>query len=341
MTTRRHIPHELAPQARVFTCWPADAELWDEDLAPARAEFAAFLKLLAAPAPGGRPLPLTVLAATEEAEADARTALGARAEIIRAPYGDVWARDTGPVFALDGENRPLAVRFRFNGWGGKYELPGDETVAGAIARHAGARVENIAMIAEGGALEFDGQGTVLTTRQCLLNANRNPGMSEAQAEGILKTALGVEKVLWLDEGLRFDHTDGHIDNVARFAGPGVVICQAPNGRDDPQADVLDACARQLESMTDARGRRLKLIRIPSPGRVLDSEGRDRPASHMNWVAGPKNVVVPSYGAPSVMEAVRILRDAFPDRDVTASPSTHILSGGGAFHCVTCHQPSPA
>ena len=231
----------------------------------------------------------------------------------------------------------MAVRFRFNGWGGKYELPGDDTVGGVIATLAGAREERVDLVAEGGALEFDGEGTLITTRQCLLNRNRNPGLGEAAVEARLKAALGVEKVLWVDEGLVADHTDGHIDNIVRFARPGVVVCQSPRGDDDPQGAVLEAIARQLSGMTDARGRRLQVRRIPSPGRVELGDGEVVPASHMNWVIGPRNIVVPVYGAEGGAAAITALRRIFPDREVVGASARAILTGGGAFHCVTCHQ----
>lgn len=331
------IPNEMARQARVYTCWPSDGDLWLDNLEPARAEFAAFLSLMMEPDAAGHDLPVTVLAANDETAQSVRDAMGDRVEVLKSPYGDVWARDTGPVFGWR-EGKLVAVSFRFNGWGGKYELPGDDQVSAAVARAAGAVMRPVDMIAEGGALEFDGQGTVLTTRQCLLNSNRNPGLTEAKATALLKEALGVDKVLWLDDGLLFDHTDGHIDNVARFIAPGVVVCQAAAGGDDPQAEVLDACAEELSRMRDAAGRPLKVVRIPSPGRVTDEDGEVRPASHMNWVVGPKNIVVPTYGTPSGEEAVRLLQAQIADRQVIASPSSHILSGGGSFHCVTCHVP---
>jgi agmatine deiminase len=335
MTIR--IPIETARQSRVFTCWPADGDLWLENLEPARAEFAAFLKLMMEPGDTGQDLPVTVLAATSETETSIRAAMGDSVDVLLAPYGDVWTRDTGPVFGWR-DGKLVAVSFRFNGWGGKYELPGDDKVAAAVAKAAGAVLRPVDMIAEGGALEFDGQGTVLTTRQCLLNANRNPDLDEAKVTALLKEALGVEKVLWLDDGLLHDHTDGHIDNVARFIAPGVIVCQEAAGVDDPQAEVLDACAEQLSRMRDARGRPLKVVRIPSPGLVTDEDGEVRPASHMNWVVGPKNIVLPTYGTPSGDEAVRVLQAQIADRQVIASPSSHILSGGGSFHCVTCHVP---
>lgn len=330
------LPHETAPQSRLFTCWPSDASLWEENLEPAQAEFAAFLKAVVAPSATGRTLDLTILASTGQAEASARKALGHRAKVVRAPFGDVWARDTGPVFLRE-DGEPVAVRFRFNGWGGKYELPGDDTIGGVIARLAGAPERRIDLVAEGGALEFDGEGTLITTRQCLLNPNRNPGLGEADVEARLKAALGVETVLWVDEGLVADHTDGHIDNIVRFARPGVVVCQSPWGDDDPQAEVLEAIARQVSRMSDAKGRRLQVRRIPSPGRVDLGDGEVVPASHMNWVIGPRRVVVPTYGTSGGEAAVRALRRIFPDHEVVGSSARAILSGGGAFHCVTCHQ----
>ena len=331
------LPHETAPVRRIFTCWPSDADLWEDDLLPAQAEFGAFLRALVEPSHAGERLDLVVLAATGQAEASARQALGRRARIVRAPFGDVWARDTGPVFLRDA-GKDVAVRFRFNGWGGKYELPGDDTVGGVIARLAGAQERRIDLVAEGGALEFDGEGTLITTRQCLLNANRNPGLSQAQVEAVLKDALGVKKVLWVDEGLVADHTDGHIDNIVRFARPGVVVCQSPAGDDDPQAECLERIRRQLSRMTDAQGRRLQVHTIPSPGRVDLGDGETVPASHMNWVIGPRNVVVPAYDTPSAPAALAALQRLFPHHTVVGSSARAILTGGGAFHCVTCHQP---
>lgn len=331
------LPHETAPLRRVFTCWPSAADLWEEDLEPAQAEFADFLTQFVMPSEAGDTFELVILVATDQAEASARAAMGTLARIERAAFGDVWARDTGPVFLRE-DGREIAVRFRFNGWGGKYELPGDDTVGAEIARIAGAEIRTVDLVAEGGALEFDGEGTLISTRQCLLNPNRNPDLTEAEVEARLKAVLGVDKILWIDEGLLADHTDGHIDNIVRFARPGVVICQAPAGADDPQAEVLDAIAAQLGTMTDARGRPLEVHRIPSPGIVDLGDGELVPASHMNWVIGPRHVVVPTYGTPSEAAALDALRPLFPEHDVVGSSSRAILTGGGAFHCVTCHQP---
>src|SRR5262249_7637360 len=157
----------------------------------------------------------------------------------------------------------------------------DTEVADFVAHRAGARARRFDFILEGGAVEMDGQGTLITTRQCLLNPNRNTDWNEARAEAALKDALAVEKIIWIDEGLANDHTDGHIDNLARFVAPGRVVCQAPYGHDDPNADVLDEIAMTLAAMKDASGRKLDVVRLPSPGLVEDEDGEAIPASHMN------------------------------------------------------------
>ena len=337
MLTRRamtalHIPHETAPQAAIHVCWPAAQDLWGDALAPAQAEFCAFLTKLSA----GGAQPIVVYAASAGAENAARRALRGAAQIVRAPYGDVWARDTGPVFALEGRSL-VAVRFSFNGWGGKYDLPGDQTIGAMMATVAGAQERRVDLVCEGGALEFDGDGTVLTTRQCLLNANRNPGRSERAVTDRLCEALGVERVIWLDEGLLGDHTDGHVDNIARFARPGVVICQSPNGSDDPNRRVLDDVARQLAAAHDAKGRRLTVVRIPSPG-LVELDGAPAAASHLNWVIGAKSLVMPGYNG-SARSAAEALQRIFQDRKVFESSACAILTGGGAFHCVTTNAPA--
>lgn len=325
--TDLRVPHETEAQATTHTCWPAAADLWEDDLEPAREEFAAFLAASGAP--------ITVYAADANAEADARRRLR-QATVVRAAYGDVWARDTGPVFVSAGDQLS-AVRMGFNGWGGKYELEGDQTIGANIAAQAGAKIVSADLICEGGALEFDGQGTLITTRQCVLNSNRNPGLTEAQFEAFAREYFGVTKVIWLDEGLVGDHTDGHVDNIARFAAPGVVVCQAPSGSDDPNAKVLGQISRALKQATDATGARLQVVEIASPGYVDLGEGEAAAASHMNWVVGPNTVVMPAYNNHA-KAAARALQQAFKSHRVVTSPSRAILTGGGSFHCVTCNQP---
>ena len=178
-------------------------------------------------------------------------------ELVRGQFGDIWLRDTGPIF-LQRDAASVAAGFRFNGWGGKYVLEGDETVAGQIAAAAGTPLEINDMVLEGGALDHDGFGTVLTTEQCLLNPNRNPGWTPAIAEAALGAALGAKKLLWLGEGLAGDHTDGHVDNLARFVAPGVVACPVAFGRDDPHAAIYDDAAQRLAGMSNVRGAPLQV-----------------------------------------------------------------------------------
>jgi agmatine deiminase len=314
--------------------FPSHAELWQQDLEPAQAEVAALARALAGP--GAERVRLLVCG--DDAESAARARLSdTSVEIVRGQFGDIWLRDTGPIF-IDNGGPPAAAAFRFNGWGGKYALEGDDEVAQQLAAAAGAPLIAHDFILEGGAVDHDGLGTVLTTRQCLLNDNRNKGWTEATAEQALAESLGARKVLWLDRGLRCDHTDGHIDNLARFVAPGVVVCSMAFGMDDPNADNYSTVAKALAGMTDARGSTLQVVRLPSPGRMLDEDGELRPASHMNFIIANKAVIVPQYGTVSGDYAVEALQNLFPEREVIGLPSLAILSGGGSFHCITQQEP---
>jgi agmatine deiminase len=324
--------------------FPSRADLWEDDLQPAQGEVAALALALAGP--GGERVRLMVHG--DDAEAAARALIGeAPVEIVRGLFGDVWFRDTGPILVKDaaehrGSETPvdLAVGFEFNGWGGKYDLEHDDEVAAQIAAAAGAPLKRYGFVLEGGAIDHDGRGTVLTTRQCLLNPNRNPGWTEAVAEAALKEALGAEKVLWLGDGLLNDHTDGHVDNLARFVAPGVVACPVAYGTDDPNAEVYAATARALAGMTDATGARLQVVRVPSPGLVADGEGGVVPASHMNFLIANDAVVVPTYGnAEAAGLAVEALQSVFPERKVFGLPSGAVLTGGGSFHCISQQEPA--
>ncbi len=331
MAEHVHIPPDWAARAALWTAWPSDAGLWEDNLAPARAEVAALVRALQA---GGERV--MVLAAHEEAAASAQAGLGGAGEVLIEPFGDIWLRDTGPIFARAGDEA-VALSFRFNGWGGKYVLDHDDRVAAAIARRAGARLIAHDFVLEGGAIELDGEGALLTTRQCLLNPNRNPGWTEAAAESVLRAALGVETILWLDEGLANDHTDGHVDNLARFIAPGIVVCQTPVA-DDPNADVLEEIALTLAAMRDAHGRQLDVRRIPSPGRVLSMEGEVMAASHMNFVIGARVIALPIYNERGAA-AAEALGALFPNHGIAALTSNAILTGGGSFHCITREQPA--
>jgi len=335
MSSTPIVPAEWSPHRAMWLGFPSHAELWREDLAPAQDEVAALARALAGP--GAERVRLMV--AGDEAETAARARLDgvANVEIVRALFGDIWVRDTGPIFRDDGQ----AAGFRFNGWGGKYEMEGDDQVAAQIAAASGAPLLANDFVLEGGSIDHDGYGAVLTTRQCLLNPNRNPGWTEAAAEAALAASLGAKKVLWLGDGLRNDHTDGHIDNLARFVAPGVVACPISWGKGDPNAALYDETARLLSQMTDARGQTIQVVRIPSPGWIDgDDSSQPAPASHMNFIVANEAVIVPLYederAGAFALDAVQSL---FPERKAIGLSSNAILTGGGSFHCITQQEPA--
>ncbi|MBB5518652.1 agmatine deiminase family protein [Amphiplicatus metriothermophilus] len=351
MLSFRRQPAEWSPHAAVWIGWPSAADLWKDDLDPARREVEGLVRAVAFPAgaagPRGERVELVLRGAEARAAAEAMRARLPEPDMVRpreAPIGDIWLRDTGPVFVKDEAGRLAASAFRFNGWGGKYELAEDDRIADIVAAMANVRLRRFeGLVAEGGAIEVDGEGTVITTRQCLLNPNRNPGAPEGEIEAVLKAAVGAEKTIWLDEGLAGDHTDGHVDNIARFVAPGKVVCMRPTGSDDPNADVLNAIRKTLAAATDAAGRRLEVIEIPSPGRAL-IDGAPVPASHMNFYIANESLVLPTYGRltgeeAAAEEAAAILRSLAVRKDVVTVDSSALLTGGGSFHCITQQQPA--
>ncbi len=332
-----HQPAEWDRHSACWLAWPSHGYLWQNNLGPAQTEFAALC--LAIAEEGGEALDLLV--EDDPAETEARAALApviGQVRFHRVPVGDIWLRDTAPVFVKNRSGALRAACFRFNGWGGKYVLVEDDRVADRVAALSGLPRIDHNWILEGGSVEVDGQGTLLTTRQCLLNPNRNPGMSQADIERSLRDDLGAEKVLWLEEGLIHDHTDGHIDTLARFIAPGVAVCMEAYDGNDPNAATLDRLASDLADFVDARGRKLKVLRIPSPGIVRDDDGELMPASFLNFYIGNRSVVVPTYGTPYDEVAVAALAALFPGRRVKGRSARAILSGGGAFHCITQQQP---
>jgi agmatine deiminase len=317
---------EWAPHEAVWIGFPSDPELWLGDLKPAEREVAGFAEAVHA---GGRGEQVWLVAAHEGAAESAR-ALCPFAQVIVEPFGDIWLRDTGPIVIGSGKQR-RAQSFRFNGWGGKYELDGDEDIGERLAKHAGLPFARADWVLEGGAIEHDGSGTVITTEQCLLNPNRNTLTREEVEERLLRD-LGFERVVWLGAGLLNDHTDGHIDNLARFVAPGRVAI--PNlGRDDPNEAVFKDAARRLRST------KLDVVTLPSPGRITDEDGEIIPASYMNFYIGDAAVVVPQYGAPMDRAAVDVVQALFPGRKAVGLRADHILTGGGSFHCISQQVPA--
>ena len=316
---------EWAPHAAMWIGFPSHAALWEDDLAPAQAEVAALATAIHADGAGEA---IWLVAADEAAAAEARR-LAPFATVIVEPFGDIWLRDTGPIIIGSGADR-RAQGFGFNGWGDKYDLPGDDSIGQRLAAAAGLPYAKADWILEGGAIDGDGSGIFLTTEQCLLNPNRNPGFGRYEVEQRLANDLGATRVVWLGDGLENDHTDGHVDNLARFVAPGrVAIPEAVE--DDPNAP---AYADAAELLLDAD---LEVVAIPSPG-LIDRDAEMVPASYMNFIIGNAVVVVPQYGAPNDDAAVESLQDIFPDRQVIGLRADHLLTGGGSFHCISQQVP---
>ena len=323
------IPAEWSPHRAMWVGWPSHADLWEDNLEPAQAEVEALVRALAGP---GREQ-VRLLVGNNEAFADAHARFAGvdGVTVVAGRFGDIWLRDTGPIF---GAGSARAAAFRFNGWGGKYELEHDDTVADQIGAASGVALDRHDFILEGGALDHDGAGTILTTRQCLLNPNRNPGWTEEKAEASLMVSLAATRVVWLGDGLLNDHTDGHVDNLARFIAPGVVAVPVGFGADDPNADAFDTAAAAIVEAG------LEPLRIPSPGLIIDEDERPVPASHMNFLIANGAVVVPTYGnAMAARLACEALATVFPDREIIPLPSIAILSGGGSFHCISQQEPA--
>jgi len=327
MTSCRQ-PAEWALHDAVWIGFPSHRELWEEDLEPARDEVVAFARAVHAGGHGER----VILVAADDLSADrARALAGDSAEVIVEPFGDIWLRDTAPIIVLSAQGR-AAADFGFNWWGGKYHLPGDESLGARLAARSGYPVRRCDWIFEGGAIDVDGTGLGVTTEQCLLNPNRNPDMDRAAIEGRLAEGLGIERLLWLGDGLANDHTDGHVDNLARFVAEGVIAIPEPAGSDDPNAAVYADAKLRAEAFG------LSVVPIPSPGAV-ERDGEIIPASYMNFYIGNASVVVPLYGASNDDAAVNAIAKLFPTRSVTGFRADHILTGGGSFHCISQQLPA--
>jgi agmatine deiminase len=322
-------PAEWAPHDWVWIGFPSHPALWEDDLVAAREEVVAFARAVDAEGTGER---VILVAADKLAARDALALAGPNVDVEVARFGDIWLRDTGPIIVTDaaGAMSAEARDFAFNGWGGKYDLPGDDTVGARLAQAARFPTRRCDWVFEGGALDVDGSGLAVTTEQCLLNPNRNAFLSRGGVEERLAEDLGIDRVLWLGNGLLNDHTDGHVDNLARFVAPGVLALPEPTADDPNEAVYRDAAAR-------ARAFGLEVVGLPSPGKV-ERDGEIIPASYMNFYIGNAAVVVPLYGAPNDDAAVSAIAGVFPGRTVTGFRADHILTGGGSFHCISQQVP---
>jgi agmatine deiminase len=317
-------------------CWPARHECFGGPDRALRAKqaYARVARAVSAFEP-------VTLAARPADAAEARLATGGKADVVEMALDDSWARDFGPTFLTGSNGRLGGVQWVFNAWGQKYHpYTNDAKFARQVAEAAGAAVYAAPLTCEGGALHTDGQGTVLTTEQCLLNPNRNPGVSRADVEEVLKFYLGARRTIWLGEGFADDETDGHIDNIACFAAPGRVIVGIP-ARSHPDFEHVQEALRRLRTSRDAEGRGFEIVELPQPRKARQSwSGALLPASYVNFYLVNGGVIMPAFGDKNDEQARSILAQCFPDRDIMQIDALDIVQGGGGIHCITQQEPLP-
>jgi agmatine deiminase len=348
------VPAEHEPHAGCWMAWPERPDNWRLAAEPAQRAFAAVAEAIDASEP--------VTMAVSDAQFDrCRSMLSPAIRVVELSSDDAWARDTGPTFVVDPAGRVRGVDWRFNAWGG---LKGglyrswdkDERLARKVLEVEGVERYRAPIVLEGGSIHVDGEGTVLTTEECLLNVNRNPGLSRAEIERVLCDYLGTEKVIWLGAGVFNDETDGHVDNLACFVRPGLVMLAWSEDRSDPQHAIsLDALQR-LRRARDAQGRELEVVLAPSPGpltitaeeatAVQPSEGAmprragDRmAASYVNYYVANERIVFPLLDERSDDEAAELLQRCYPERTIVGVAAREILLGGGNIHCITREVPA--
>jgi len=255
-------------------------------------------------------------------------------------YADIWFRDYGPIFVVNREHKKLAMtKWIFNAWGNKYkELLPDNEIPYAMNKLLKLPQFETGMVLEGGSIEVNGKGTLLTTRQCLLNPNRNPALSKSNIENTLRDYLGATNIIWLKSGIEGDDTDGHIDDIARFVSPSTVLCAYQDDKSDPDYQALRENLEILNSATDQDGRKLEVIRLPVPGRVGPPEKR-LPASYANFYIGNSKVLVPTFSVKNDERAIEVIRSAFPGRKVVGINAYFLAFGCGTFHCMSQQQPA--
>ncbi|HVP02232.1 MAG TPA: agmatine deiminase [Solirubrobacteraceae bacterium] len=347
------MPGEFEPHDGVWMVWPERPDNWRLGAKPAQEAYAAVAEAIAASEP-------VTMAVSHRQFEHARNVLAPGVRVVEMTTDDAWVRDTGPTFVTDGKGARRGVDWRFNAWGGLEgglyaEWHDDDLVAQKVLEIEGADRYRAPLVLEGGSIHVDGEGTLLTTEECLLNHNRNPELTREQIEGHLRDHLGVEKILWLGAGVFEDETDGHVDNLACFVRPGVVALTWTDDESDPQHAISADALRRLEAATDARGRALEVHKLPSPGPLVMTEeeaagvdvvegteprrgGNRLAASYANFLIANTRAVVPLLDSRTDDEALGILRGLFPDREVVGVPGREILLGGGNIHCITQQVP---
>lgn len=284
--------------------------------------------------------PVTVLVNPDAAE-EARHLCGSSVELLNIPHNDAWVRDNGPTFVRDSTGALQGINWRFNAWGEKYKpFDLDDAAAGRLLQHCGVPCVDVPMVLEGGSIHVDGEGTLLTTEQCLLNPNRNPGLTRAQIGDQLMKSLNVSKILWLESGLYGDETDGHVDNVACFARPGSILMQVCQDRQDPNYEITQRNRKILSKETDACGRALDVIEILQPPARFYRRSR-LTLSYLNFYFVNGGIILPVFGGDAEetdRAAADTLKKLFPERRIVTVDGMPLIKEGGNVHCITQQMP---
>lgn len=332
------LPAEWEPHAGTAMCWPARTDMWRGLHADAEAAHAEVANAIA------RFEPVTMLAAPRTAER-AAAMCGPGVEVVEQPIDDSWFRDSGPIYVFDADDEPVATDWRFNSWGRKF-LPFDDDALAArrFAERRGDPVRSIDMVFEGGSITGDGEGTLVTTTQCLLHPNRNPSMTQSDIEATLRTELGAERTIWLPYGLALDDdTDGHVDNVAAFAAPARLVLQGCDDPDEPDWLRLDVDRRVALGALDAQGRPVEVVTVPVlPFAEVDrGDGPERVVvPYLNYYLGNGFVVIPVCGHRADDDMVALIAEQYPGREAIALDVGAVLAaGGGGIHCITQQLPA--
>jgi agmatine deiminase len=352
-----HMPAEWAPHSQTWMIWPQRPDNWRLGGKPAQAAFTAVAKAIA------RFEPVTVGVSAEQYE-NARAQLDAdNIRVVEISSDDAWVRDSGPTFVIDGRGGLRGVDWDFNAWGGfdgglYFPWNRDRQVASKILEIERCdRYRTEGFVLEGGSIHVDGEGTLITTEECLLNRNRNPQLSREQIEQLLAEQLAIDRVIWLPQGLYNDETDGHVDNFCCYVRPGEVLLAWTDDPEDPNYPRCQAAMRALEQARDAKGRRLRVQKMPIPGplyasaeecagvdRALGSQPRDPSirlaGSYVNFLIVNGGIIAPRFDDPLDAEAEAILARLYPQHQVVMLPGREILLGGGNIHCITQQQPAP-
>jgi agmatine deiminase len=318
------MPAEWAPHERTIMCWPARESMWRERFAQAEADHAAIANAIAAFEP-------VLMAADPRFAAEARRLCGEGVEVVELPLDDSWARDSGPIFVRDGEGGRAGVQFGFNGWGEKFTPYEDDALfATRVLETLGERRRDAThMVLEGGSIAVDGEGTLITTEQCLLHPSRNPGLDREQIEAELRTQLGIERVVWLGLGLVEDHdTDGHVDNICAFVEPGRVVLQTVAEESNPN---FERCRENLRRL---RAAGLDVVELPWLPYAADAV-----VPYTNFYICNGGLIVPTTGEETDAEALALLESLYPGREAVAVPGATLALGGGGVHCITQQVPA--